>query len=257
MGPRYSGPSVDWAATHPVEYFYDSPDIRFRGPAGGLKGPPFFLADIARPKRRAIFYVDGFNLYFGAVRGTAYKWLNFDAYCQKLHPHDELVKIRYFTSQVQGNTHANQMAFWRALRTTPVVQIQEGKFKRGSVECEHTTCTLQGSRTFQRLQEKRTDVNIAVSMIDDAHRNACENMVVISGDSDLVPAVRLVRATFKNITLFVYVPGHGYEERQASELMQAAHIGRPLNTSYFAECQFPPEFKDRYGRLVRKPKDWT
>lgn len=223
---------------------------------GGLKRPPFFLAEPAPPRRRAIFYIDGFNFYFGAVRGTAYKWLNFEVYCAKLHPQDEIVKIRYFTSEVQGATQPNQKAFWRALGTTPLVKIQQGKFKRAEVRCEHRNCTLVGDRTFHRLQEKRTDVNIAVNMVDDAHRNACDNMVIISGDSDLVPAVMLVRASFKNITTFVYVPGQAYEERKANELMQAAHFGRPLNTSFLGDCQFPDEFTDQYGRPVKKPKDW-
>jgi hypothetical protein len=41
-------------------------------------------------------YVDGFNLYYGAVKGTAYKWLNLNRLCQFLLPRNEITKIKYF-----------------------------------------------------------------------------------------------------------------------------------------------------------------
>jgi uncharacterized LabA/DUF88 family protein len=208
-------------------------------------------------RRRAIFYIDGFNLYYGAVRRTKYKWLDLQAYCQKLHPLDELVKVRYFTSQVVGPTQSNQLTFWRALRTTPLVQIHEGKFKRSETECGHTPCKLPAPRMFDRLLEKRTDVNIAIRMLHDAYQNQCDNMVLISGDSDLVPAVTLIRGQFPKINVFVYAPGREYDERHASELIKAANVGGRLKTTLFATCQFPDEITDLYGRPLKKPKAWA
>jgi hypothetical protein len=38
---------------------------------------------------RTIVYIDGFNLYYGAVKGTPYKWLDLKSVCQKLlDPHN-------------------------------------------------------------------------------------------------------------------------------------------------------------------------
>ena len=45
-------------------------------------------------------------------------------------------------------------------------------------------------------EEKRTDVNIAVFMLDDAYRDMCDQFVIFSSDSDLVPAVNMVRLRF-------------------------------------------------------------
>lgn len=234
------------------------PGSRYRVPAGGPNTAAlFFLADSPPPARRTIFYIDGFNLYYGAVKDTPYKWLNLEAFCRRLHPADSLVKVRYFTSLVVGATQPNQHRFWRALSTTPIVEITQGKFKNGTVECVHRECTFKGNRRFQKPQEKRTDVAIAVAMVDDAHQDRCDNLVLISGDSDLVPAVNLVRTNFPKKTVFVYAPTRGEEEdRRASELIKAAHIGRQLATKHLSDCQFPNEITDRYGRLTRKPESW-
>jgi hypothetical protein len=36
--------------------------------------------------RRSIIYVDGFNLYYGAVRGGPHKWLDLQKYFTMLRP---------------------------------------------------------------------------------------------------------------------------------------------------------------------------
>ena len=45
-------------------------------------------------------YIDGFNLYYGAVKGTPYKWLDLLQMCRKLLPKNEIVKIKYYTAKV-------------------------------------------------------------------------------------------------------------------------------------------------------------
>jgi hypothetical protein len=42
-------------------------------------------------------YVDGFNLYYGCLKGTPYKWLDLGALCQVLLPPNKIQRIRYFT----------------------------------------------------------------------------------------------------------------------------------------------------------------
>ena len=50
---------------------------------------------------KANVYIDGFNLYYGALRGTAYKWLNLSAMCQRLLPGRSIGRIRYFTAKLK------------------------------------------------------------------------------------------------------------------------------------------------------------
>lgn len=46
-------------------------------------------------------YVDGFNLYYGSVKGTPHKWLDFSAPCRLMLPRDHINRIRYFTAKVK------------------------------------------------------------------------------------------------------------------------------------------------------------
>ena len=51
---------------------------------------------------RTNVYVDGFNLYYGCLKGTPYKWLDLDAMCRRLLPKHELSRIRYFTAIISA-----------------------------------------------------------------------------------------------------------------------------------------------------------
>ena len=53
---------------------------------------------------RSIVYIDGFNFYYGAVRGTPHKWLDLEACFRRLCPDDDLVCVHYFcVTEVQGD----------------------------------------------------------------------------------------------------------------------------------------------------------
>jgi hypothetical protein len=49
---------------------------------------------------RTYVYIDGFNLYYGAVKGTSFKWLNVSQLCELLFPDSRIDKVRYFTARV-------------------------------------------------------------------------------------------------------------------------------------------------------------
>ena len=50
---------------------------------------------------KTFVYVDAFNLYYGAVKGTSYKWLDILALCRVMIPKNDVVCIKYFTARVQ------------------------------------------------------------------------------------------------------------------------------------------------------------
>ncbi len=52
---------------------------------------------------RTIVYVDGFNLYYGALKGTSWKWLDLVALFEKvLQSHHQILAVKYFTARVSG-----------------------------------------------------------------------------------------------------------------------------------------------------------
>src|SRR5438132_14031288 len=71
---------------------------------------------------RANVYVDGFNLYYGCLKGTAFRWLDVGALCRKLVPRNRVNRIRYFTARVSARPDdpdppVRQAAYLRALGT--------------------------------------------------------------------------------------------------------------------------------------------
>ncbi len=206
--------------------------------------------------KRSIVYIDGFNLYYGAIRGTRYKWLNLEKYFHLLRPNDNIQRIRYFTARISGPRRANQTAYLRALETLPSVEIVLGKFKTKQIECEVSACSFLGSRIFSRPEEKRTDVNIAVHMLDDAYQDVCDRFVIVSGDSDLVPVINQVKLRFPQKEVIVYVPARNPIRGAAVELRDSADKNRLLPLQMFPHSQFPPQLQDAGGKTISRPQDW-
>src|SRR5579883_1402144 len=78
-------------------------------------------------------YVDGFNLYYGALKKTPYRWLDLGALLTHLIPAKYTVtKIKYFTAHVSGATDPDaprrQAIYLNALRTLPTIEIFYGNF---------------------------------------------------------------------------------------------------------------------------------
>ena len=207
-------------------------------------------------KPRTIIYIDGFNLYYGAVKGTPYKWLDLARFFRLIRPNDDIQCIRYFTAMVHGPTKPNQEVYLQALATTPTVQTILGKFKNKNIKCAVPRCTYSGTKFFKAPEEKRTDVNIAIFMLDDAYQDLCDNLVLVSGDSDLVPAIRMIRHRYPAKETTVYIPARDPSRGAAVELRMAANKNRDLPLNILPHAQFPNSLPDGYGGFLHKPASW-
>lgn len=207
-------------------------------------------------KPRTIVYIDGFNLYYGALRGTAYKWLNLEKFFSLLRLDDELQQIHYFTALVTGPTRPNQDIYLRALATLRLVNVVLGKFKKKRIRCCVAACVHSGGRMFDATEEKRTDVHIGIHMLDDAYQNRCDNLILVSRDSDLVPALNVIKARFPDKQITVYVPTRNPIRGAAVELRWAADKDRDLPLNLLQFSQFPVQLSDGAGQLLIKPTSW-
>jgi uncharacterized LabA/DUF88 family protein len=145
-----------------------------------------------------IVYIDGFNLYYGALKGTPHKWLVLAALSRRLLPKDQIVAIRYFTALVaarQGDPQQpqRQQAYLRALRTIPGFTVHLGHYLTHSVRMPLANPLPMGPRTVEvvRTEEKGSDVNLATYLLLDAFQGRCDTAVVISNDSDLQEPIRV------------------------------------------------------------------
>ena len=211
---------------------------------------------IPSPKR-AIVYIDGFNLYYGALRGGPHKWLNLEKYFRLLLPNDNIQRIRYFTAKVVGLPHsANQAAYLSALETLPLVDVILGKFKAKQVQGLCPSCPLSSPQFFSTYEEKRTDVNIALWMLHDAQKDLCDRLVLVSGDSDLVPAIAMVKDHYPTKTIIVYVPARNLARGAAVELRSIADKDRLLPLQILHAAQFPAIIPRSSGAAIKKPTSW-
>jgi hypothetical protein len=81
---------------------------------------------------RTWVYVDGFNLYYGAVKGTQYRWLNIVELARQVLPANTIERVKYFTARVSGavdpDAPRRQHAYLSAIDTFPEVDIHYGRF---------------------------------------------------------------------------------------------------------------------------------
>lgn len=209
---------------------------------------------------RTIVYVDGFNFYYGVLKNTRYKWLDLERFFTLLRPHDDIQAIKYFTALVEAGAHrVRQETFLKALETRPLVETILGRFKQKQVACTYPGCAqiTPGRRVFRVPEEKRTDVNIAIHMLDDAYQGLCERQVLVSGDSDLVPAVRMVRERFPTLRTTVYVPARTRDRGAAVELRTAAQSHRTLPLDLLPRAQLPARLPDGSGGFFDRPVEWS
>jgi uncharacterized LabA/DUF88 family protein len=219
-------------------------------PAGDLTVP------ITAHANRSIIYIDGFNLYYGAIRGSRHKWLNLQNYFMKLRGGDAIQRIKYFTALVDGGGRTRQETYLRALATCPLVEVVIGRYKYKRVKCSVSACQDGCDKWFQVPEEKRTDVNIAVTMLEDAFQDKCDRFILVSGDSDLVPAVNRIKANFPAKQVVVYVPSQHPERGAAYELRGSADKHRTLPLELLKRSQFPAEVPCGDGTLIHKPREW-
>lgn len=239
-----------------LHFLYNSPAKLCR--LGGLYGRFLFAPSwgfCSWPKR-SIIYIDGFNLYYGAIQRTAYKWLDLERYFSLVRQDDDIQAINYFTAVVQTPNRVSQNVYLQALSTCPLVSVILGKYKKTERRCHVPGCTYPGRREFKSWEEKRTDVNIALQMLDDAIHDRCERMVVVSGDSDLVPALERVKNFRPAVTITVYVPARNRIRGAAVELRAAADKARTLPLAPLGRSQFPPTLMVGTGSTINKPVGW-
>lgn len=204
-----------------------------------------------------IVYIDGFNFYYGAVKGTRHKWVDLEAVCRRLLPRDDIVKIRYFTARVTERPDdpqrpVRQDVYLRALATNPLIEIHYGHFVTRRARLPLAT-PIQGLSPIVEVlksEEKGSDVNLATHLVADALQQRCERAVVISNDSDLAEPVRLVQSE-GDIPVVVVNP-HPRSRRSAK--LEGSEF-RQLRAEAIAECQLPEILHDALGEIC-KPEGW-
>jgi uncharacterized LabA/DUF88 family protein len=206
-------------------------------------------------------YIDGFNLYFGCLRDTPYRWLDLVALCRRLLPPDQRPSlIHYFTARITSrpdnpSAPTRQQMCLRALSTlAPTVAIHYGRFQDTQVMARLVTPLTDGTKYVRvhKTEEKGSDVNLASHLLREAFTGACTTAVVVSNDSDLATPLRMAR---EDCGLTVGVINPHYPRNPSYALAQHADFVRPIHDRFLRSSQFPDRLADRHGSFS-KPAGW-
>ncbi len=201
--------------------------------------------------KRVVAYIDGFNLYFGLKSKSwrKYYWLNVQALAQNILKPDQKLQItKYFTSRIKSpdDKKERQSDYLEALETLNHCNLFFGKYLMSKTKCRNC------GYIYSKPSEKETDVNIAVELLSDAVTDKYDEAMLISGDSDLAPAIKRAKELMPDKRIIVAFPPN----RVSKELKKVADAYFFISESKFKKSLFPDEIikKDQY-KLI-KPQLW-
>ncbi len=172
---------------------------------------------------KTIVYVDGYNLYYSRLRDGPHKWLDlvklFDNILKVQDASSEIIEVKYFTSPVMASFASHGIAsdiaqtqYHRALLAKYPQRLQIIKGFH-IFESKHLPVYKEGQAADKKdrlkvwvVEEKQTDVNIALHIYRDAVQGRCDQIVICSNDSDLEPVMALIRKDMPTLTLGLVLP---------------------------------------------------
>jgi uncharacterized LabA/DUF88 family protein len=233
------------------------------------------------PIQKTAIYIDGYNLYYGRLRNTAYKWLDvvalFEALLKEQDPRASLEVVKLFTAPALARfaTHGTasveaQQSYHRALQAKHGARFELVHGAHSFDKDGTLLPTFVPGQPYDRqvrsrvwkLEEKKTDVNLAMAMYRDAAKGRYNQLVLCSNDSDAEPALQALREDFPHLQIGVVTPvpppspGKSSPRGVSTSLAQHAHwVRRYLLDGELANAQLRLQVPTP-KKPVRKPAHW-
>ena len=204
-------------------------------------------------------YIDGFNLYYRALKDTPFRWLDLRKLAENLFPQDTIYRVCYFTARLDarpGNPAQpqRQQAYLRALATLPGFEAYYGVFRSG-VKRRPLAEPVPGRPAYvlvRNSEEKGSDVNLATRLLVDGFNGEYELAVVVSNDADFAGAMKYVR---DGLGLSVTLVNPDQRNTSPRDLSNAATYVKRLWKSHLRRSQLPKTLTDQFG-VITKPANW-
>ena len=216
--------------------------------------------------KKTIAYIDGFNLYYGLLQKVPrYKWLDPFAFVKALLREDhEITSVKFFTARIRpfpfdAAAINRQDIYLKAISQGDGVSVVEGYYNRNKIwlphlseKCKACPDSRDGFARVMKFEEKRSDVNLTSALLADAFRDAADCFVLVSGDSDYIAPVDIVRFELKK-PILVFNPRIDRPSDLQYHASYYAHIPRDLP----AKCQLPEVVTLPNGRTIHRPLAWV
>jgi uncharacterized LabA/DUF88 family protein len=206
--------------------------------------------------KRAVFFVDGFNLYHAvkALKANHLKWLDLKMLCKNFSPSPQFTieTIYYFSAHATWlpDAYHRHKVYLQALKSTGVIPVL-GKFKEKDRRCK------QCQSMWKAHEEKETDVNIALHILDQAYQNKFDRAVIVSADSDFSPAIRLAKERFPEKQFRILTP---VNRKHSWDLVNA--VGGKENATHIKRIHierslFPDKIILSSGKEIVRPLEYS
>jgi uncharacterized LabA/DUF88 family protein len=208
---------------------------------------------------RTAIYIDGFNLYYW-LKPTPYRWVDVKALAlnaiSTAENQHEIVAVKYFTAQVSDTQDdqrksIRQNVYLRALgKSIPEFSVYYGEFRRQKKYMPRVNYDGSAGPLLHvwDTEEKGSDVNLAVELVNDAWQNLYDCAIVISNDSDLERAVKIAKK--KGHTIGVLVRG----DAVVNSLRRTASFYKPLCENDLRKALLPQTIPDS---TIKIPVEWA
>lgn len=204
--------------------------------------------------KRVIFYIDGFNFYYGLkTKGwRKYYWLDCVSFFEKfLKLYKQLIELNYFSAKPKGSDKSQrQETFFSCNKVNSKFQLHLGKFLKKNVTCN--SC----GNVHLTFEEKETDVNIAIIMIGDVVYDKCDISILVSADSDLIPPINFIKKEFNPLhKIFVYFPPNRFSFDLRNKAFGIVKLENHENK--FSSSLLPETVTLLNGVVLSKPSTWV
>ena len=198
---------------------------------------------------RVTAFIDGFNFYHAVddLKANHLKWVDLWAMCQQFAPEPQynLTDVLYFSAYATWlpKAYKRHRAFVQAQQHCRVTAVM-GAFKAKTQRCR--SC----GNTWTRHEEKETDVNIALQMVIRARRDLYDRALIVSADSDLAPAVRVVQEEFPSKEIRILTPVGRPHSWDLRNLVGGLANCQNLKRIHLERCLLPETILDARGNTV-------
>ncbi len=133
----------------------------------------------------------------------------------------------------------------RCLEDSGVI-VELHRFKKNLTYCQKC------NQTFNRREEKETDVALATRMLELLFLDKCDTIVLVTGDTDVVPAVKTAQRIFPTNEIVFLMPYKRHNKELA--ILGSKHFD--ISSQNYTKHQFADPFITIKGKSIDKPSSW-
>ena len=221
----------------------------------GAERSPIFL-EFLMVYPRVYAYIDGFNLFYGALKHPnrkQYRWLNVEKLIHNIYTPSQkygLKKINFYTARIVPHSNIddapkNQQIYLTALKSIPNLEIILGNFISKPTKLpKFPLKTPPEIIEVLKTEEKGSDVNLASHLVLDAAQDSFDIAVVITNDTDLYEPMRIVKEVF-NKRIVLICP----HDKMAASFKKLNFLHFKVETKHLKNSQFED--------VTKRPSVWN